>query len=95
MQKLLDDMLKKDVIKPSTSLWASPVVLVRKKDELIRFCVDYCRVNAVTHKDAYQLPRIDDTLDTLAGSRWFTMLDLIRGYRQHGENSFLHPRGTL
>ena len=73
-------MLKKDVIKSSTSPWASPIVLVRKKDWSSRFCIDYRKVNAVTQKDAYPLPRVDETLDTLSGSRWFTTLDLISGY---------------
>ena len=82
MTVLLKDMQAKDVIHPSSSPWASPVVLVKKKDGSVRFCVDYRKVNAVTRKDAYPLPRIDDTLDTLAGSKWFTTLDLISGYWQ-------------
>ena len=82
MKKLLDDMLKKDVIRPCISPWASPIVLVRKKDGSMRLCVDYRKLNAVTRKDAYPLPRVDDTLDTLSGSKWFTALDLISGYRQ-------------
>ncbi len=82
VHRQLQDMLQRDVIKPSTSSWASPVVLVQKKDGSIRFCIDYRRVNAVTRKDAYHLPRIDDTLDTLAGSEWFSTLDLLCGYWQ-------------
>ena len=78
-QKLLQDMSKKDVIKSSTSPWVSPIILVRKKDMLSRFCVDYRKVNAVTRKEAYPLQRVDDTLDTLSGSRWFTTLDLSSG----------------
>ena len=75
-------MLAKDVIQPSSSPWASPIVLVGKKDGSICYCIDYRKVNSVTRKDAYPLPRVDDTLDTLSGSRWFTTLDLISGYWQ-------------
>ena len=80
--KLLKEMLGKDVIRPSASPWASPIVLVRKKDGSTRFCVDYRKVNHVTRKDAYPLPRVDDTLDTLSGAKWFSTLDLICGYWQ-------------
>ena len=80
VNKLLDDMLRKEIVTPSQSPWASPVVLVRKKDGSTRFCVDYRKVNAVTWKDAYPLPRIDTTLDTLAGSKWFSTLNLLSGY---------------
>lgn len=81
-RRLLAEMLKKDVIQKSSSPWASPIVLVGKKDGSIRFCVDYRKVNGVTRKDAYPLPRVDDTLDTLSGSKWFSTLDLISGYWQ-------------
>ena len=82
MQKLLMDMQSKDVIQPSQSPWASPVVLVQKRNGSTRFCIDYRKLNAVTRKDAYPIPRIDDTLDTLAGSRWFSTLDMVSGYWQ-------------
>ena len=83
-QELLHKMLQKDVIQPSCSPWASPVVVVRKKDGSPRFCIDYRKLNKVTKKDAYPIPRIDDTLDALAGSCWFSTLDLISGYwRSH------------
>ena len=77
-----DKMLEDDVIEPSDSPWASPAVMVTKKDRSIRFCVDYRRVNACTKKDAYPLPRIDDTLNTLGGAQWFCTMDLASGYWQ-------------
>ena len=72
VRQLLNEMLKNDIIQPSNSPWSSPIILVRKRDGSTRFCVDYRKVNSVTRKDAYPLPRVDDILDTLGGSKWFS-----------------------
>ena len=78
----VDKMLKNNVIEPSSSPWSSPIVLVTKKDGTTRFCVDYRKLNNVTVRDAYPLPRIDETFDTLAGSQWYCTLDCASGYWQ-------------
>ena len=78
----IQDMLSCGAIRPSTSPYASAVVLVRKHDGSMRFCMDFRRINSKTIKDAYFLPRIDETLDALHGAKWFTSLDLQSGYWQ-------------
>jgi len=82
VEQEVDKMLESGVISPSDSPWASPVVLVRKKDGTIRFCIDFRKLNDVTVKDAYPLPNIEDALSTLAGARYFCTLDLASGYWQ-------------
>jgi len=77
-------MLQTGVIEPSVSPWASPVCLVRKKDGNFRFCVDYRRVNAISKKDAFPVPNINDALDSLRGNRYFATADLLSGYWQLG-----------
>ncbi|KAK3098956.1 hypothetical protein FSP39_024662 [Pinctada imbricata] len=78
LKKLLD----KGIVVPSKSNWASPVVLVRKKDGSVRWCVDYRRLNQLSTKDAYPIPKIDECLDTLSGATLFSTLDLMWGYHQ-------------
>jgi len=75
-------MLRKGVIEPSDGPWASPIVLVSKKDGSTRFCIDFRRLNDVTKKDAYPLPRIEENLDTLQGAQYYSTLDLISGFWQ-------------
>ncbi|KAG6612288.1 Gag-pol fusion protein [Phytophthora cinnamomi] len=78
----VDAMLQNGAIKERNGAWGFLVVLVRKKDGTVRFCIDYRQLNAVTAKDVYPLPRIDDTLDELHGAQRFTSLDLHAGYWQ-------------
>ena len=74
--ELLDDMLSRGVIQPTKSPWGSPIVLVAKWDGSLRFCVDYRKLNQVTKKDVYPMPRIEDYLDVLTGQHYFSTLDL-------------------
>ncbi|KAJ8414470.1 hypothetical protein AAFF_G00053400 [Aldrovandia affinis] len=73
----IDEMQHAGIIEPSASPWASGVVMVKKKNtSKMRFCVDYRPLNKVTKKDSYPMPHVDEALDTVAGSSWFSSLDL-------------------
>ena len=77
---MISDREKKGVVRPSISPWASPVVLVPKKDGSTRFCVDYRRLNAVTKKDVYPLPRIEDILDTIGRAKYLLPLTCLQDF---------------
>ena len=90
------------VVQPSKSPWASPVVLVRKKDGSHRFCVDYRELNSVTKADNFPLPRIEDNLEQLGQSKYFSTLDLSVGYWQirmkadsREKTAFTTPQGLF
>jgi hypothetical protein len=100
IDKLVQDMLDNNVIRPSKSPYSSPVLLVKKSDGTYRFCVDYRKLNVITKRDVYPLPRIDDTLDMLGQARYFSTLDLQSGFWQIPINpadiektAFSTPRG--
>lgn len=78
----INQLLESQVIRESSSPYASPIVLVRKKDGSLRLCVDYRLLNSKTRKDAFPLPRIEESLDALSGARWFSTIDLASGYNQ-------------
>ena len=82
VEKQCQELYEADVIEPSNSPWSSPVVPVRKKDGSLRLCIDYRRLNAVTVPDKFPLPNLSDAVFGLHGMRYFTSLDLVRGYYQ-------------
>ena len=81
-EKMIREMSEAGVIEQSNSPWVAPALLVKKKDDTWRFCVDYRHLNDVTRKDSYPLPRIDDALDKVGESQWFSSLDFRSGYWQ-------------
>ena len=82
MREELDKMRENRVIEESVSPWGAPVVLVKKKDEFLRFCIDYRRLNEQADLDAYLMPRIEELIDRLGGAQYLTTIDIVRGYWQ-------------
>ncbi|KHN11073.1 Retrovirus-related Pol polyprotein from transposon 17.6, partial [Glycine soja] len=82
IERQVEDLLRREFIRPSRSPYSSPVLLVRKKDGSWRFCVDYHALNDLTIKDRFPLPTIDELLDELGQSSWFSKLDLAQGFHQ-------------
>ena len=82
LKRQLDDLMSKGLIRPSKSAYGAPVLLTKKKDGSWRFCVDYRALNAITVKNKYPLPRIDELFDRLQGAKYFSKIDLRSGYWQ-------------
>ena len=82
IDRQVNDMLERGIIQESVSPWSSPVVLVKKKNGEMRFCIDFRSINKITKKDSFPMPLVADTLDALSGTQYFTTLDLKSGYWQ-------------
>ena len=80
LKKQIEDLLEMNFIKPSASTWGASILLVKKKDDSSRPCVEYRQLNKLTIKNKYPLPRIDDLLDQLRGATVFSYIDLRSGY---------------
>lgn len=82
VKAMIKDLIDAGLVRPSRSAWASPLVLVKKKDGSTRMCVDYRRLNAVTEDCVYPFPLIEDALQALTGSKYFSVMDLASGFHQ-------------
>ena len=82
VKSYVEDLLNKNFIRKSTSPYSSPVVCVRKKDQTFRLCIDYRELNKKSIPDRHPIPRIQETLDSLGGNSWFSLLDQGKAYHQ-------------
>ena len=82
LEREVHRLLERRFFQPPSSPWASPIVLVRKKDGNVRMCVNFRKLITVTKKDCFPLQRLHETLDTLAGAKYFSSIDLLMGYDQ-------------
>jgi hypothetical protein len=82
IEKQIEDMLKKGIIQPSSSLFFSPILLVKKKDGTYRFCVDFRHLNGLTLKSKFPIPVSDQLMDEIGKASWFSNLDLRSGFHQ-------------
>ena len=76
----IQEMLDRGAIRPSQSPWCNAVVLVRKKDGFLRFCINFRHLNAKTKKDSYPLPWMQETMESMVGARYFSCMDLKSGF---------------
>ena len=91
IDKLIQELVKAGIVQPISSPYASPVVLVKKKDNTWRLCVDYRKVNEMTVKDIFPIPLIEDLMDELGGSHVYSKIDMRAGYHQvRMEESDIH-----
>jgi hypothetical protein len=102
LNRQLKDKMEASLIRPSHSEFGSPILFVRQADGALRLCIDYRGLNEVTRKDAYPLPRVDDTLDELKDANFYTHLDLAYGFsqirvREHviHKTAFQTPNGLM
>ena len=102
VQNEIGKMLASGVIEPSKSPWASPIVIVDKKDGTVRFCTDYRRLNKITEFDAYPIPRIDELIDEAGNAKYISTIDLTKGYWQvtlddeaRAKSAFVTPFGLF
>ena len=95
VRKCLDNWLKQGIIRPSKSPYASQVVIVRKKTGEIRLCVDFRKLNAISIRDSFPLPRVEEALQAVQAAVWFSSFDLAQGYLQMAMEEERHRKNCV